>query len=520
MDVSIIERKQVANDASDVEFLKISPSFQRLVEVEENDLSLVSGDLFENDEIVDRYLADEKQSFPEVYTEMEGVLTFRGNHLRDGPSFGAIPIADNYQLNSQWSFSTGFSQRWGGGAGWTGQPSIIKWDQQVRGMMNLKDEFKVKDDFVEVIYGSLDGRVYFLDLNSGEKTREPIYIGNPVKGSVSIDPRGYPLLYVGDGVPQNAKFGHRIFSLIDQSKLYFLNGNDPFAYRNWGAFDSSPLINRLTDTLVVGGENGLFYKLKLNTEFNVEEAKINVTPKPIKYRYQVQGNFYQGIENSVAAYANLAYFADNGGSIQGIDLMTMEPFFALPPLDDTDSTIVIEVVDEHPYLYTGTEVDNIGRDGNAHIRKIDGLTGEIIWHKEYTAFYYPGVVGGVLATPVLGKKSIDDLVIFTVARYKQRYAGLMVALNKQTGEEVWRWEMPHYAWSSPVDVYDEDGKAFLVQGDSIGNLHLLEARSGTIIDTVNLGANIEATPAVYENMIIVGTRGGKFYGVEIQGFDD
>lgn len=172
------------------------------------------------------------------------------------------------------------------------------------------------------------------------------------------------------------------------------------------------------------------------------------------------------------------------------------------------------------FLYTGTEVDNVGRDGNAHIRKIDGLTGEVIWQREYPAFYYPGVVGGVLATPVLGKKSIDDLVVFTIARYGQRYSGLMVALHKQTGEEMWRLEMPNYAWSSPVDIYDHDGNGFLVQGDSIGNLQLLDARTGKQIHSINLGSNIEATPAVYENMIIVGTRGGKFFGVEIKAISE
>ncbi len=290
-DLSVLDRKLLANDASKVKFVT-SPKLQRYIEVEKGDLSLITYDLFKKDEKIDDYFADEKESFPEVYTEIEGILTFRGNHLRDAPSYGYIPYAKNHRLKTKWSFSTGASQRWGGGAGWTGQPSIIKWDQQVREMMNLKDAFKVRDDFVEVIYGSLDGQVYFLDMKTGEKTREPIYIGNPIKGSVSVDPRGYPLLFVGDGVPQNAKFGHRIYSLIDHSKIYFLNGNDRLAYRSWGAFDSSPLINRLTDTLFVGGENGLFYKLKLNTEFNIEKAEVSVTPKLIKYRYQVSGNSY------------------------------------------------------------------------------------------------------------------------------------------------------------------------------------------------------------------------------------
>jgi hypothetical protein len=489
--------------------------FQKIIEVEKQDLSLIQFDRQSQGERLVHYEATDTELFPELYTEVEGVITFRGNHLRTAPSYGVISAGESHTLEKIWSYQTKESPRWGGGSGWTGQPSIIKWSKEVKAIMNIADTYKEKDDFVEVIYGSLDGRIYFLDLESGEKTRDPIYIGNPIKGSVAIDSRGYPLLYVGDGIPQNAPFGQRIYSLIDQSELYFQKGEDSFAFRDWGAFDSSPLINRLTDTLVAAGENGVFYKTKLNTEFNLEEGKISVNPEPLKYRYKINGNNYQGIENSVAVYGNLAFFADNGGSLQGIDLNTMSPFFALGALDDTDSTIGIEVIGGIPYLYTATEVDIIKKDGDAHIRKINGLNGEMVWTVSYPSFYYDGVNGGVLASPVIGKEKINHLVIYTIARYKQRYAGLMVALDKETGNEHWRLYMPHYAWSSPVDVYNENGDAFLVQCDSLGNVYFIEAATGIIIDTINLGANIESSPAIFNNTIVVGTRGGKFYGVKI-----
>lgn len=502
---------EVVNWVSDLNL-----DFQKVLEVEKGDISLIQVELEHQGGKLENYSTEEIQSFPKVYTEIEGVLTFRGNHLRTAPSFGVISRNDHFKLEKIWSFQTGASPRWGGGSGWTGQPSIVKWSPEVKAIMKIGSAFKENVDFVEVVYGSLDGRVYFLDLHTGEKTREPIYIGNPIKGSVSIDPRGYPLLFVGDGIPQKAPFGQRIFSLIDNRELYFLKGDDPFAYREWGAFDSSPLINRLTDTLVGAGENGIFYKIKLNTHFDLEKGEISVNPDPIKYRYEIKGNNYQGIENSVAVYGNLAFFADNGGSVQGVDITTMSPFFALSPLDDTDSTIGIEVKDDNVYLYSGTEVDIVGKDGDAHIRKINALTGEVVWHLKYPAFFYEGVNGGVLASPVIGMGDIDDLVIYTIARYKQRYSGLMVALDKETGDEVWRWEMPHYGWSSPVDVYDESGKAYLVQSDSVGNVYFIEASSGKVIDTINLGANIESSPAVYNNMIVVGSRGGKFFGIEIK----
>ena len=62
-----------------------------------------------------------------------------------------------------------------------------------------------------------------------------------------MDPRGYPLLYVGQGIPEangrSVDIGTRIFSLIDQSLLFFLDGDDPFAQRSWYAFDAAPLVD-------------------------------------------------------------------------------------------------------------------------------------------------------------------------------------------------------------------------------------------------------------------------------------
>ncbi len=47
----------------------------------------------------------------------------------------------------------------------------------------------------------------------------------------------------------------------------------------------------------------------------------------------------------------------------------------------------------------------------------------------------------MLATPVIGNEAIDDLVIYTIARHGSRYSGIMVALNKETGDEVWTKDM-------------------------------------------------------------------------------
>jgi outer membrane protein assembly factor BamB len=471
-----------------------------------------------NDNIkINEYKGIEDELFPLKYSEVEGVLTFRGNNMRDSASYGVANINEK-KLERQWSFRTS-SSTWGGGAGWTGQPSLIKWPASVKKFMNLEDKYKKDDNFIEVVYASLDGHIYFFDIESGIETRPSINIKNPIKGSVSVDPRGYPLLYVGQGIPEKGAIGYRVFSLINMEQLYFIEGQDPIAYRNWGAFDGAPLINRETDTLVLGGENGVFYKIKLNTYFNEKTGELKISPKEIKYIYKIEGNNYQGIENSVAAYRNLVYFADNGGYIQCIDLLTLKPMWTFNSGDDTDASLTIEIEKNIPYIYTGNEVDKQGTKGISYIRKINGITGELIFENKYEAMSLIGenaVNGGVLATNIIGRKSIKNLVVFTIARYGEFNSGLMLALDKFTGKEVWRVKMSNYTWSSPVDFYDINGKAYIIQCDSVGNMSLIEGETGEACFNINLGSNIESSPAIFNDSIVVATRGGEICCVKVK----
>jgi hypothetical protein len=49
----------------------------------------------------------------------------------------------------------------------------------------------------------------------------------------------------------------------------------------------------------------------------------------------------------------------------------------------------------------------------------------------------------------------------------------------------------------------------------MGNLFMVD-HLGNTLSTVNLGTNIEASPAVYENTLVVGTRGGLVCGIKIK----
>ena len=138
------------------------------------------------------------------------------------------------KLELVWSVKVGHIDDWSG-VGWTGQAAVVRWPDETRKAMHIDKEKKDKPGLTEVIYAALDGKIRFLDLEDGERTRPPIDIGAPIKGSVAVDPRGYPLLYCGQGIDtvggRAVRIGTRVFSLIDQELLFFLNGRDEMRTR-------------------------------------------------------------------------------------------------------------------------------------------------------------------------------------------------------------------------------------------------------------------------------------------------
>lgn len=451
------------------------------------------------------------------YTLLKGITTFRGGPWRNSASFGAIDKRPD-SLRIAWTFNTTSKGEWGGGAGWTGQPSVVQWPDSMRALMNLSENVKTKPDFTEVVFGSLDGNIYFLDLETGKASRKAINIKNPIKGSVSIDPRGYPLLYCGQGIPETKVIGFRIFSLIDQKVLHFINGIDPFALRGWGAFDGACLINRKTDMLHLGGENGILYTMKLNTKFDSTGTQISVSPKTIKYRYNSGYKNQKGIENSVVLYQDKIYYADNSGYIQCFSLKTFQSLWIIHNEDDTDASLVLKPEDGIPFLYTGSEVDKQGDKGFSFIKKINGLTGETVWLRKFECRSVLGahpVNGGMLATPLVGKLKAEGKLIITLSRYKTMQKGLMVALDMKTGETLYEVALDNYSWSSPVDLYDKEGNMYIFQADSKGYVMLLDGANGKLIYKKKVADLFEASPIVFNNRIIIPSRPLKIFCFEI-----
>ena len=94
--------------------------------------------------------------------------------------------------------------------------------------------------------------------------------------------------------------------------------------------------------------------------------------------------------------------------------------------------------------------------------------------------------------------------------------GYLVSLDTKTGEEVWVEELERYAWSSTVAVYSQIGAVYLVQCCSDGTILLFNGANGRLLDSFSLNTTLEATPAVFGNTVVVGTRDERIIGFSIE----
>ncbi len=489
----------------------------------------INWEIIEKGSIVSEYQRPEPISFGQGahYTQLEGIVTFRGDNYRSGPTYGTANVVDQ-ELTEVWRAGIGTFNGWPG-SGWTGQPLIVRWDDETKSVMNLYNEKKAKDGLVEVIYATLDGYIYFYDLDDGSYTRDPIWVGMNFKGAGSLDPRGYPLMYVGSGDFVNGKTPRMfIISLVDGSILYEQSGTDPFTKRSdWAAFDSSPLIDAETDTLIWPGESGILYTIKLNSRYDAAAGTVTVAPEEtVKTRYTTSrssgGSYWLGYEPSAVIVDRYLYISENGGMFFCIDLNTMELVWSQDTRDDSNSTPVFQwdASGETGYIYTAPSLHwtaSSSQTGQISIYKLNAKTGEIVWEKPFDCHTVSGVSGGVQSTPLLGKAGteLEGLIIYTVARTPNGGDGVLIALDTETGETVWEHYMSYYAWSSPAPVYTEDGKAYIIACDSAGYATLIDGTNGEELSYLGLEANVEASPAVFGNMVVVGTRGQRIYGLKV-----
>ena len=492
------------------------------------------------------------------YTDVEGIVTFRGNIFRDTASYGSLGPYINGELEIVWEtalpeiIEPDNPDRAWAGMGWTGQPLIAKWSDETKAGMNIIPEKKDKIDLKEVIFGTMGGTIYFLDLDDGRATRERIRERWPFRGAGALDPRGYPLFYVGAGNETVEGLGQNlIYSLTDTIELFNYGQGDTFRRRNRHAFGGSTIVHALTDTITYASESNVIYQFTLNTHYDPLSGSVSVSPtEMLRWRYStrrlreaygesmtVQSTLspQYGFESSPVFWREYMYIADNAGYLFCININTFEVIWMCDLPDDINASPVLELdeINGRAYIYIGhNALFSRSRNGNtANVRfyKIDAITGEKIWITTGNRCISRNGTGGINATAVLGKNSLNDLVIIPYANVVNESGHsrgtFLTAYDKITGHEVWTSNFGGQCLSSPVDVYDNSGRGYIVfataaytnnEAQRVGGfIHLVDGRTGERIASVTLQGNIEASPVVYDNMIVIGTLDQIIYGIRI-----
>lgn len=436
--------------------------------------------------------------------EVPGILTFRGNPTRSYYGRGPVPKApkvawyypqDGGMCSS--SSSKGVTKSWCG-MGWTGQPAVFN-----------------RDGRLWVVFGAYDGAVHFMDGNTGEDILPPFKTGDIIKGSVTVDPNGFPIVYSGSRDSYYRAIAiDRPGEAVELWKLSATAVSPTLWNDDW---DGSGLI--LDDYLLEGGENSQFHMVKLNRAYGAD-GLVTVDPKLVfntpSWDQQVisdlAGNRAKemSIEGSVAVSGNTVYWANSGGLVVGWDLGpqvagTGEPkqTFRFWAGDDADASIAI---DAEGFLYVAVEYER----GNARSAEVGQLMkldpkkpdDPLVWKYDDRV----AATAGFWSSPALYK----DVVIAATN------GGKLLALDRETGAERWTIKLPGPTWQSPVTVENT-----LVYGDCNGVLRGYDVSDTKVTPPqlweVKLGGCLEATPAVWEGSIFVGSRGGKFFALRDDG---
>ena len=507
----------------------------------------------------------------EYTTKQLGVMTFRGDNFRRNAAVGTLSAAPT-GLKEKWHAESGSSRGTNQtyyGYGWTGQPVIARWSTQVREGSNLFEKKINTKALKEVIIAGMDGNIRFLDLADGELTRNSIKLGYPMRGTPTLHTGGYPFMSVGQFARKmkvkTGKIGLRQYNLYSQKEQKLLDGLDGKYHRplnDVGSFETSALIDRTSDTLIAAGSNGMLYLESLNSSFDYNAKVLTIDPSITVMNYKVKGQkstALLAIESSPAVYDKYVYMANMGGVLMCIDTDTLKPVWAVNTGDSVMAAVAMDMqirenAQETPVpadtgdeddpkgkapadnrelsLYTANMLNNRKKgDSDIQIRRYDALSGKEIWKTSV------GVTKGkkdrddvgAKASPVIGQHGLNDLVYFTVTglsdegRQQLGLSGetpaVLIALEKASGKIVWSYGLSSRSESSPIAVYDEKGNGWIIQCEHNGTIHLLEGLTGSVVDTMQLNAEIEASPAAYGSTVVIGTTGKNtsfVYGIELE----
>ncbi len=425
-----------------------------------------------------------------------GLLMFRGDPARRGGGTGPLPSQPAVDWRSpgppMCSASTvgGETREWCG-TGWTGQPAV--WEH---------------DGVTEVVFGAYDGAVHFLDAETGERVRPDFPTDDLIKGSVTIDPDGFPLLYFGS---RDNRLRVVALDADGPRELWQLPAHpDALWNDDW---DGNPVI--LDDVLLEGGEDGFVHAVRLNRGYDAE-GRVTVAPEVLAQvpgwtpeLIAATGDSNVSIESSLTVVDDVVYAANSGGRVVGLALPALlegraELVFDYWLGDDMDATLV---AGPDGLLFAAVELER-GLPRAAEVGQLVALDPDRegdprVWGLALPAAPGTDGNGGAWSTPALHDGTL----------YVTTHAGELLAVDAATGAVRWRTDIGFHEWSSPVVVDDVLVVATCERG-GISGYHLggPVPRPAWRVD-LESGGCIESTPAVWEGRIYVGSRDGYLYAL-------
>lgn len=422
---------------------------------------------------------------------------FRGNNSRTFYGTGPVPtdptVLWKYPKTKPLCASStvaGVSKVWCGN-GWTGQPVV--WERP--------------DGVTEVIFGAYDKAIHFVNTETGEATRAPFSTGDIIKGSVTLDPDGFPILYSGS----RDNFYRAIALDRDvPTELWKIEAkvSDGVWNNDW---DGNGLIE--DDILYEGSENGIFHIFKLNRGYDAQ-GKVTIAPVELvtiptfsKEFIAMIGDDDLSIESSPLKLGGVVYIANSGGRILGFDVShalegVAPTVFDFWTGDDTDATLI---ADKDGFIYAVSEEERLNARSKevGQIIKLDPKHPDapLVW-----SVHVPkknGITGGVWATSALYKNNL----------YVATNPGDLLTIDTDSGEILNRTYIGDHAWSSPNIIDDT-----LVVGTCQGSLRafsLQDPATPTSLWSLPIGGEscIESTPAVWKGNFYFGTREGFIFKV-------
>ena len=426
---------------------------------------------------------------------IEGLLTFRGNPSRSYHGAGPVPrtlptvllrFPDEPMCRT--SSNLGETKVWCG-MGWTGQPLIAE-----------------REERRWAIFGGYDGNIHFMDALTGERILPDVETGDIIKGTPTLDPDGFPLVYSGS---RDDLLRVIAIDRPGQAEVLWTLDSEAVPPNLWNDdWDSSPIV--LGDYLVTGSESSRFWVIKLNRSYDRVTKQVQVAPEVVfttpvwdQEALTANGDDRASVESSVAVYRDTAYFGTSAGLIWGFDLSALRTggapvqTFRFYTAGDNDPT---PVIDDTGMLYIAGEFDrDLPRAREVgQLTKVDpsNAVNPIVWTFSETT----RVGGGIYGTPAI----VGSSVLVTSD------GGRVIALDRATGAMKWEMRLPGPLWASPVVVDD-----VLLVGDCDGFFHAFDVSNPDVVPpklwTIELGSCIEATPAVWDGRIYLGTRGGHLF---------